>query len=359
MHNQKLPAAMSSKVAERRLAFLIHSTELINHFSPVWDLLPAGSFDVVLHGVDDAAGRSALAAWACGVVRSEEVLRDGRRYRFLVSNHPVELGTPPLIQRLAERNVRYMYAAGKSGWNLSQWNSLYDLILCFGPFHANAFMSISEAEIIQMGYPRFDRYFNEQADMPALRARFGCDASRETVVWLPTWKTLSSVGLFDAEISALTDRYNVVVKVHPLMAEQEPERVEALRQYPFHCLITDASDNVPLYQLADYMLFDYGGPPLAAVYADKKLLLLDVPGADSDPLTGPESPDIFIRAHLGSITAGQGAIAPALEDAAYWTAQLSVCKILRRGYFAPHFGFSANVAADALMYLETIIGDHD
>jgi len=336
------------------LAFLLQSLELVNHYAAVWDLLPRGSFDVLLHGVDEAAGRQALAAWRCRVFATEDVLADGRKYACLVSNHPVEGGEPPLIKRLAERNARFMYAAGKSGWNLSEWNRLYDLILCFGPHHAAAFSALTDGLVIQMGYPRFDRYFNERVDRHALCGRFGCDPAKETVVWLPTWKELSSVGHFDDEISALSDRYNVVVKLHPLMSEAEPARVESLRRHHFSCLLTDSTDNLPLYQLADYMLFDFGGPPLAAIYCDKKMLLLDVPGALADPLLGADSPDVAIRAQLGSLEPGRGAIARCLVSPAHWEAQVSMRKALRRTYFAPHFGFSAAVAANALLHFDTL-----
>ncbi len=348
------PLRLLGEAGARPLAFLLQSLELVNHYAAVWDLLPQGGFDVLLHGVDEAAARQALGAWRCQVFATDEVLADGRKYACLVSNHPVEGGEPPLIKRLAERNVRFMYAAGKSGWNLSEWNRLYDLILCFGPHHAAAFSALTDGLVIQMGYPRFDRYFNDQVDRDALCGRFGCDPAKETVVWLPTWKELSSVGHFDDEISALSDRYNVVVKLHPLMSEAEPDRVESLRKHHFSCLLTDSTDNLPLYQLADYMLFDFGGPPLAAIYCDKKMLLLDVPGALADPLLGPDSPDVAIRAQLGSLEPGGGAIARSLASPAHWEAQVPARKALRRTYFAPHFGFSAAVAANALLRLDTL-----
>lgn len=249
--------------SDNRLAFLLHSLELCNHFGPVWDVLPNDSFDVLLHGPDEIEAQQALKGWKCGIRTTREVLDSAIPYSFLVSNHPVDISETPLIKRLAHYNVRFMYAAGKSGWNLSSWNDLYDVILSFGPYHARAFEAVSDAIVVNMGYPRFDRYFNKCFHRSDLLSRYGCDPSRKTVVWLPTWKTLSSVGWFDEEISELTSTYNVVVKLHPLLSEQEPQRVNSLRKYHFNCLITDTSDNLSLYQLADYMLFDYGGPPLA------------------------------------------------------------------------------------------------
>ncbi len=171
---------------------------------------------------------------------------------------------------------------------------------------------------------------------------------KKTVVWLPTWQTLSSVGAFNHEISLLTQQYNVVIKLHPLMASHEPERVDELKRYKYTHLITDSSDNFPLYQLAYFMLFDYGGPPLAAIYTDKNLILLNVPNANTDKLTGIHSPDVAIREHMINVNAEDHAILGLLNEALIWENQKSARSMIRRHYFAPYFGFSSRIAADAL-----------
>ena len=336
----------------KRLGFLLHSLELLNHFGSVLDLLPPGSFDLLAYGEEVSLdGLNAASRWGCAVRSAQDVIGAGDRYVWLVSNHPIVLGDQPLITQLADNNARFMYAAGKSGWNLRSWNELYQLILCFGPYHAEAFASVSQARIVQMGYPRFDRYFNETPHREALCKRFRCDPDKKTVVWLPTWKALSSVGLFNKEVSSLGSDYNVVVKVHPLMATQELDRVLALARYRFTAMITDASDNLPLYQLADYMLFDYGGPPMAATYVDKNMLLLNVPNAEQDEFTGADSPDILLRNHLISVNRGEDRIAGLLKDESVWAAQAEPRRMLREKYFAPNYGNASQIAATTLQSL--------
>jgi hypothetical protein len=344
-----------------RTAFLFHTPELLNHFANVMALLPPGSFDLVVcrEAEHSDAMEAAAPYWNARIVNVRDVLEAGWRYDFLVSNHPTMLGSADLFKRLAVLHVRFMYAVGKSGWNLRDWNDLYDLILCFGPYHANLLAQRTKAVVLQMGYPRLDAFFTETVDSDALRQRFGCDPNRKTVVWLPTWSSLSSMELYGRQVSALTSHYNVVVKLHPLSLGSEPERVEAMRRLAFTRLITDASDNLALYQLADFMLFDYGGPPFAGVYTDKKMLLLNIPGAESDPLTGADSPDITLRRHIASVDAQDGAIEAMLNDPRVWDAQREQRRALRREYFAPYYGFSANVAALALRNLPRIIGAMD
>lgn len=336
--------------------FLLHSLELVNHFGPVWDLLPASSFDIIATDIPVTEALHKTARWNCSVISADDAIKSKSRYPYLISNHPGSgKHQPPITQTLGEKNIRFMYAAGKSGWNLSPWNRIYDAILCFGPFHAAAFSEICDAAVIQMGYPRFDRYFNESPDPAALRKKYNCDPSKRTVVWLPTWHTLSSIGHFNEEIGALTKDYNVIVKVHPLMPAAEPHRIEALARQPLTALITDSQDNLPLYQLADHMLFDYGGPPMAALYTDKNFLLLNVPGANKDAYTGEDSPDIYLRRHFKSINAGTADLAKSLEDDTLWNEQKAIRARLRPKYFAPYFGFSSVVATQTLLHMDHII----
>jgi hypothetical protein len=298
---------------------------------------------------------SAAARWKARIFTVREVLESSRRYEYMVSNHPVMLGDPRILKHLAAKNVRFMYAAGKSAWNFSSWNALYDLILCFGPYHAAEFAKRTDAVVLQMGYPRLDGFFTTTIDLDHLKKRFHCDPAKQTVVWLPTWKALSSVGSFDRHVSALTAKYNVVVKVHPLMSGDEPHRVAAVRQYPFTHFIADASDNLPLYMLADFMLFDYGGPPFAGLYTDKRMVLLNAPNAEQNELTGEDSPDISLRRTIVNIDAEGGDIARLLTDDTLWEAQKGQRQALRKQYFAPFYGFSARVAALALSNLNHIL----
>ncbi|MFX0545230.1 CDP-glycerol glycerophosphotransferase family protein [Roseovarius sp. S1116L3] len=336
-------------------AFLVHTPEIANHFAPIWDALGTQPFDVLMYGSATLPTDMSADRWPMRIRHVSEVISTRQRYDVLISNHIIELAfgkgrrKKPLINRLGRTNLRMMYAAGKTGWNLSDWNSLYDGVLCFGPYHAEAFTKKFDVSVFQMGYPRFDRYFDDPPAMDALRRQMGCDPAKPTIVWLPTWRHLSSVGHFNAEISALKDEFNVVVKVHPLMPKDEPERVAALSGLGFNAVIVDSSDNLPLYQLADYMLFDYGGPPFAGIYTNKRFVLLNVPDADKDELTGPDSPDLMLRNEFANVDAGADGIRPLLREGAHWEDHQIASDRLRAQYFAPRFGTSAKAAAEAIM----------
>ena len=337
---------------QARIAFLVPLAEMINHYRDVWRHLPRGEVVVILAG--DAAQRAQTAALAeqegLPCVQMEDVLSSGQGYPVLVSNHPLDPSGPtPLIQRLGMRNVRFNYALGKSGWNLRSWNALYDLILCFGPYHVQAFAAFPGKKV-EIGYPRFDRYFTEPVDKRRLVASLGGDPEIPTIVWLPTWKELSSVGAYDEVISSLTRKFNVMVKLHPLMVTDEPERVRQLKTHAYTALITDTYDNLNLFRIADLLLCDYGGSPFGALYTGRPFLLLDVPGAMNDDLTGQDSPDILLRREFPSVQRPDDLL-KTLEDPRVWDLASPSRQALREYFFAPLQGRSAQVAASAILEL--------
>ena len=342
---------------DRRLAFLIHAEELLNHYRSVCQLLHPGSFVFLIHGNESESAQIAdvIARDGWHSMTTADVLNDGRRFRALVSNHPVSFDEPPLIKRLADINIRFMYAAGKSGWNMREWNQLYDAILCYGPYHAERFRACTDATVFEMGYPRFDSFFDGSFDRPRLVESLGCDPHRQTVVWLPTWHDLSTVGLYDEAMAGLGDRFNVVVKVHPLMAASEPGKVDALAALGFNCVIRDAMDNVALYRLADYVVCDYGGPAFGAIYTDRNLLLLNIAEAQHNELLGDDSTELLIRQSILNVDRTQAdQIGRLLVDESVWAAQRDERARLRRVFFAPYFGYSSRMAATILENIERI-----
>jgi protein O-GlcNAc transferase len=342
-----------------RHGFLLHIPEIVNHMRPIWQRLPAGSFEVINAGEgEDALQIAALAAAeSVPCVPVEQRLQSGLRSPVLISNHPIDPSGVPLIKRLGRINVRLMYALGKAGWNQSAWNALYDAVLCFGPYHVEALAGFPAVKL-QVGQPRFDAFDALLPERERWLARHGCDPSRRTVVWLPTWKDLSSVGVFDDAVAALCERHNVVVKLHPLMSAQEPDKVAALRALGLNTVIADCSDNLPLYVIADWVLCDYGGPAFGALLTDRNLLLLDRPDAQADPLVGADSPDLRLRESVCHVDAdARWQIAGLLEDDALWAQQREVRRLLRQTYFAPYRGCAAELSAACLRNIETIVRD--
>ena len=343
-----------------RLAFFVHTAEMFNHYQAVWRILGADGFDIVLYGSDkDRAESRALAAqlgYRCH--DSSAVLQAGYQYDILVSNHNMFRHEKKhlLNSLLGHLQVRFMYALGKARHNFSAWNQDYDLILCFGPWQAERLRECCDAVLFQMGYPRYDDYFNFPELQNERPADLGLDPDKETVLWLPTWLELSSISRFADSMAALCPRYNVIVKTHPLSASAEPQALAILEQYSFTAVITHVYDNLSLLRCADYVVSDYGGTAFGAIYLDKKLILLNVPNAEQDSLTGEESPDVLLRQDIVNLDMDtRWQLPELLENPKIWAEQAETRQRLRRHYFAPTYGFSAELAALALQNIETLL----
>ncbi len=342
-----------------RTAFALHASELINHYGPIWERLDPASFHVVQAAEDPEENRR-IAAFAArhGYTTSfiADVFVEGRRFDAVVSNHagsagPFDLRGSSCLRRLGGLQVRLMYALGKEGWQFAGWNELYDLILCWGPYQAGRLADFERPRVLQVGYPRFDRFFRISEPRRDVVARLGGDPDRPTLAWMPTWSTQSSIDDFVETIAALRDEVNVITKVHPITAGTEPSRMARLAAAGLANVGGPDFDNVELFYAADIVAADFGSSAFGAIYADRDVVLLNTPAimARPDNLVGRDSLDRRIREWVLNIDPGEGAqILEYLRDPAAREQQRGVRERLRRSLFAPFHGCAADVAATAI-----------
>ncbi len=343
-------------MASPRIAFALHLSEMLNHYLPVIQHLPAPVMLVNCARTGSAEFRriqERSAEHGYAHVTFTEAKNDP--FDVLVSNQmhvaAWENETTPGLLALAKTQVRLCYALGKTEWNLADWNKFYDLILCYGPYQQRLFKhGFAGVQVEAIGYPRFDRFFAKDNGVKALKSQFAHDAKKQNIVWLPTYNTLSSIPAFAAAISALSAQYNVWVKLHPGTPAQEPERLALLRSLPFTALITDDFDNIPLFALADVVLADYGGSAFGAIYTDKNLLLLNTHGDLLAPDTGWLSADIQLRDAFANVNPEDAEQLPALlANASLWKKQKPLRAKYRSLLFSDKNGESGKAAANAIL----------
>ena len=335
-----------------KVAFIVHMADLVHHYQPIWKWMDPASFDIVLAGPPserDATRRHAESA-GHGWVDIDELFRGGGRYAYVVANHYIGFGPGGfIVEQVGDVRIRMMYALGKSKWNFAPWNAMFDAILVHGPRQARELDQFEDVLKIQVGYPRFDDFYNGAIDRDVVRARLGLDGSRPVVVWLPTWKELSSIDLWADAVAELMTTYDVVVKPHPLAWNGEPHSIERLRVAGLEHIVEGMFDSTELLSIADFALCDYGGPPFGAILTDRKLVLLDVPNAEQDSLSGKGSFDIEIRERLLHLDPSRsGELRGILEDSSVWEAQRTIRGALRTEFVAPFFGIAGRTAALAL-----------
>lgn len=352
-----------------KIGFLVHTPDLFHHFGPVINLLNPDEAEIILHTRSSHPELEAAAAqWPHACYHLGELITEGIGYQLLVSNHlhglaDVEMdlagadrkqGKGYLIRMLGEKNVRFMYGFGADSWNLDAWNSLYDAFLCHGPLQVKQLAPFAGRKL-QMGYPRYDRFFYEPFERQHWLEYFGCNPDKPVLVWLSTLQSYHGVlDLYARELSQLSQDYNLIVKPHPMSWDNETDYVSELEGLPFQAVVREALDNLILFQLADWVLCDYGGTAFSALYTDCPLILLDHPDyqgqAGEDPLSSDT--DQWLRRYIIHLGPGQAAQIPELlASRRLWQAQKPVRAWLRQQLFSTNYGYSAQTAAQLLKML--------
>jgi CDP-glycerol glycerophosphotransferase (TagB/SpsB family) len=391
-----------------RIGFVVHEPTMWAHYSSVWREMDPDRFAIVLTerfrpariaGRNPGATAFVDKARAAGyaMVFASDMLRAGQRCKYAVSNHklgghslepasaamraasfaarvgkrtvdgalalarrPAKYGTSGFAPmqywplQVGQRQVRFMYGADiGDGWSLADWNAMYDAFLCHGPNDAHELAKRFRGRTFEMGYPRYDAYFDPALDVSAERAEFHIDPAKPTVLWMPTFgEGACSIPFFAEALAPLARDFNLVVRPHPLSFRENPEQVELLRRLGFRIDGEATRDMNRLYRIADAVLCDYGGSAFGALYLGKRMVLLDVPGS-ADWYTVRDSSNLELARHYPSLTPETAGTLPALlADTAYWSDQGPKARALSDKYFADLRGTSSRRAADLLLSMD-------
>lgn len=364
----------SRNQAQRQLGVLLNHADTFHHFRGILAQLDPAQFEIVVAG--DRAALEAIAEQAGYThVWYQELLQaadQGPRYRYSLSNYYLYYydlrqgeqvtGRVYLPQLLSQLPIRLAYSLGTDYWSYGDWNRIYALQLCYGPWQDERLQGFG-GKVLQVGYPRYDDFFNQPVDKGAQLQALGADPHKPTLVWLPT-RYQHTLRQFGEKTARLSERYNVLVKPHPATWREEPTLIRWLQHQPFTQLLKDI-DTLQLYAVADYVICDYGGTAFGALYTDRPLLLFNhYPTTHFDPaqlfiydqgptdLASLNPTELSLRESIPSLDPGQQAQLPALlADQALWQAQQQVRAELRKRFFAPYYGNSAARVASILKHL--------
>ena len=352
-----------------RIGILIHSSVLFHHLDPLLKILAPDEADLVLYFDEQEPELPEIALkYPHRKTTAQTMLKQHMGYRYLISNQfmgffeienpgksgPRKVKVSP-IRVLGLFNVRMMYGLGADSWNLSVWNRFYDLFLCHGPWQARQ-LDAFEGLKLEMGYPRYDAFFNHPLPREALLEKYGLSASEPVIVWLPTLKAYyGTLEIYQQILNQFTKEFQILVKPHPHSWQTEAEFVSVLEGTELK-VIRKNVDNLELFQLADLVLADYGGSAYGALYTDCPLILLDHPDYPAAQSTSPIDTDLYIRQSLTHLNPQTLHTLPALlKDADFWSQQKDQRARLRELFFTPNYGHSAQTAVDILRNLPQLL----
>jgi CDP-glycerol glycerophosphotransferase (TagB/SpsB family) len=147
----------------------------------------------------------------------------------------------------------------------------------------------------------------------------------------------------------------VVVRPHPISFRKEPENIRLLEELKFKIDRSDTREMSALYGAADFLLCDYGGTAFSALYLDRNIVQLQVPGAD-EWYTSAGSSNFHLRSLLDPVVSLNEIerFDTLFDDSALWKRQRKQREIAFAKYFAPYRGKSAKRAAKVLRHIRDI-----
>ena len=220
------------------------------------------------------------------------------------------------IERLRKtKRIAMQYSMTKEGHQYGAWRAMFDLNLVYGEYSRAHIAPLSPCRII--GNPRFEPWFDGTLDQRKLeRAKAHLDPSKKTILYLPTWGELSSVPVYQSALGKLTEKYNVIAKVHHNTDALELKQKVALGKSGLNSIFGASDDLLYLLACSDMVLSDYSGAIFDAVNVRKPVVLLqNQPEKLTGQKFGLESIEYARRHEIGPIADDPENLAATIEDA--------------------------------------------
>ena len=187
-------------------------------------------------------------------------------------------------KKLGLYNIRFMYGADAGGIKFGKYNELFDEIFCHGPKDSEIVRKLFKGEIYEMGYPRYDNYFqnfNNKEFKNKLLKKHLCNDKKPTILWICTASTyFSTIETYQQSMEKLTEKYNVILRAHPkqinpLYSSYNQKVFDIVNSGKFIANQDTYQNMSELYLIADYVFSDYGGTLFSALYLNKNILLMN------------------------------------------------------------------------------------
>jgi len=212
-------------------------------------------------------------------------------------------------KKLGFYNIKFMYGVDINLNDNNKYNHVYDEFFCHGPRDAKIIKKKFKGMIFEMGYPRYDNYFKDidnREKKNDLLIKYSCSKKKPTILWIcTTTRSFSTILTYEKYIEKLTDKYNVILRPHPMEIDPKRKRfrqkvLDIVNSKKFLISKNPSQKMTELYLIADYVFCDYGGSIFSALYCNKNILLMNHKDIIKDTNIS-DTTSVEIRYHLPSI----------------------------------------------------------
>ena len=212
-------------------------------------------------------------------------------------------------KKLGIYNIKFMYGVDVNQLEYDKYDYVFDEFFCHGPRVSKIIKKKFNAKIFEMGYTRYDDYFHN-ADNGKIKnnllKKYSCSSKKPTILWIcTTSRSFSTILTYEKYIEKLTDKYNVILRPHPMEIDPKRKRfrqkvLDIVNSKKFLISKNPSQKMTELYLIADYVFCDYGGSIFSALYCNKNILLMNHQNMAMDRRIY-QSTAIEIRDYLPSI----------------------------------------------------------
>lgn len=164
--------------------------------------------------------------------------------------------------------IQYGYA--KEPHNYGAWRSLGDLCLTYGDYATNKISNFCPS--VGVGNPRYDKWYDVVSTSNTFKSS-NLDNDLKTILYVPTWGDLSSIDKYLDHVIKLSEKYNVLLKLHHNTDFLEGDRKSKINDRIHYYGAND--DILELISQSDLIISDYSGAIFDAVYFKKPIVLLN------------------------------------------------------------------------------------
>lgn len=301
---------MSAPVAPS-IAFVGWNPFQFLHFASIAERLPGSTY--LIEERKTAAG---VYDFNTLPGRPARVLRlDRRAMRKIDGRFDVLVCQTPFsgIEEIESTRIAMLqYGYAKEAHNFAPWRAFADVCMTFGDYASRK--TETYCPCAATGNPRYERWHDESFRSTAKR-KFAdrIDPAKKTLIYAPTWGALSSLERFSDAVRALSEEYNIILKVH-----HNSQLAGSLQDVRGFRIVCDACDDiVELLAVADAMLSDFSGAIFDAIYCQIPVVLLDSPPGpdDAGSISDCYSIERVRRSEIGAVAGDPAALPRVVRQA--------------------------------------------
>lgn len=266
--------------------------------------------------------RSDIEAYLVSTVQETELL-----YDCVISPFYTEE-----IKNLGSTNIRIMYSLAKESWTYSWWNVFYDKILCYGKYDYSKLNIYDSCSII--GNPKFDYWYNDSMPSNEKIVKYlniNIDYNKKTILYCPTYGSLSSIDVWLDEIYEIQNDYNIIIKLHhgtSYLVSENYRKEKIINS--FSNVYNDSTNLLYLLKICDTVITDNSGVIFDALLAEKNIILLNTEAEFKN--TDFYSAEMKIRRELVNLNYGES-IRLKLNEQKSENKEICIINNLKREYY--------------------------